>query len=556
MALPISLKCDTCQTEFPFSSGVGKCPHCGGDWLDPQYDFAAVRKIWQASLASRPQTMWRYAELLPLENPDNIISMGEGGTPLLRLQNLGLMVGHPNLYLKDERQGPTSSFKDRQASLAISTFKENNIKEIVVASTGNVGISYSAYGARAGIKLWAFLNSAVPQEKVREIALYGTEVIKVTASYDRTKKIAARFAQQKNLFYDKGVKHIAAKEAMKTVAFELAEQLGAQHMLKPDGTFVAPDWYVQAVSGGLGPVGVWKGFLELKKMGFIDRLPKLAHIQAAGCAPMVQSFNADLERATPVDIPQTLIATVATGDPGDVYPHLRQIALEHGGHFEAVSDDDAFHAMHVLAQLEGISMEPAPAMAFAGVFKMISRQIIKPTETVVVNCSGHTFPVEKYLLDDRRIKAPHNDVITQDTGEGVLSVLDNLDRRVQRIVIVEDNPNAARLLRRILQARGKYEVFEAADGKSGLQLIQKEQPDLILLDLMLPGMDGFSVLDALKSDSALKHIPVVVVTAKSLTQYDKERLAGRVQTLLRKGSFTDDDLLDDILSSLETDSNL
>ena len=153
-------------------------------------------------------------------------------------------------------------------------------------------------------------------------------------------------------------------------------------------------------------MGVWHGLLELKEMGLIDRLPKLAHNQACGCAQMVDSCNANLERATPVDIPHTLIATVATGNPGDVYPHLRKIALEYGGHFEAVSDDDAFHAMHVLAQLEGISMEPAAAMAFAGLFKMISRKIIKPDETVVVNCSGHTFPVEKYLLDDRRIKAP------------------------------------------------------------------------------------------------------------------------------------------------------
>jgi len=283
-------------------------------------------------------------------------------------------------------------------------------------------------------------------------------------------------------------------------------------------------------------------------------LPKMAHIQAAGCAPMVNSFNADLDRVKPVDIPQTLIATVATGNPGDVYPYLRQIMLTHGGHFEAVPDDESFHAMHVLAQLEGVSMEPAPAMAFAGLFKMISRQIIKPHETVVVNCSGHTFPVEKHLLDDRRIKALNQNIVTPDTGEGVLAALDNLDSRIRRIVIVEDDPHSARLFRRILEARGKYEIFVAGDGKAGLRLIQQERPDLILLDLMLPEMDGFSVLDHLKDDNALKQIPVVVVTAKSLTEYDRDRLAGRVQTLLRKGSFTDDDLLDDIFDSLETEN--
>ncbi len=554
MAAPIAIKCAACRQTFPFQSGVGQCPHCGGEWLDPIYDLSATRQIWITDLPHRPQTMWRYWELLPLLEKPNIVSMGEGYTPLLHLPNLGLMVGHPHIYLKDERQNPTGSFKDRQASLAVSTFKENNIKEFVVASTGNVGISYSAYAARSGIKVWVFLNSAVPQDKMREIALYGTEVIKVTASYDRTKKVAARFAARQGIFYDKGVKNIAAKEAMKTVAFEIAEQLGL--VFAPDaGKFIAPDWYVQAVSGGLGPVGVWKGFSELKEMGLIDRLPKMAHIQAAGCAPMVESFNAGLDRAEPVEIPHTLIATVATGNPGDVYPHLRQIVLTHGGHFEAVPDDESFHAMHVLAQLEGISMEPAPAMAFAGLFKMISRQIIKPTETVVVNCSGHTFPVEKHLLDDRRVRALHQDVITPDTGEGVLAALDNLDARIRRIVIVEDDPDAARLLQRILQVRGKYQIFHAADGEAGLNLIRREHPDLILLDLMLPKMDGFSVLDRLKNDGGLKHIPVVVITAKTLTQHDHDRLAGRVQTLLRKGKFTDDDLLDDILSTLEGSGN-
>lgn len=554
MTAPIAVKCDSCGQSFSFKPGVGQCPHCGGEWLDPLYDLPATKKIWQTDLSRRPQTMWRYWELLPLVNRENIISMGEGFTPLLHLQNLGLMVGHPHIYLKDERQNPTGSFKDRQASLAISTFKENGIKEFAVASTGNVGISYSAYAARAGIKVWAFLNSAVPQDKMREIALYGTEVIKVTASYDRTKKVAARFAKRQGVFYDKGVKNIAAKEAMKTVAFEIAEQLSA-FFSPTDGKFITPDWYVQAVSGGLGPVGVWKGFLELKEMGLVDRLPKMAHIQAAGCAPMVTAFNAGLVRAKPVEIPQTLIATVATGDPGDVYPHLRQIALTHGGHFEAIPDDESFHAMHVLAQLEGISMEPAPAMAFAGLFKMISRQIIKPTETVVVNCSGHTFPVEKHLLDDRRVRALHPDVVTPDTGEGVLAALDNLDTRIRRIVIVEDDPNAARLLQRILQVRGKYKIFHAADGEAGLTLIQQKRPDLVLLDLMLPKMDGFSVLDRMKDDGGLKHIPVVVITAKSLTRYDRDRLAGRVQTLLRKGNFTDDDLLDDILATLEDNQN-
>jgi len=484
--------------------------------------------------------------------------MGEGGTPLLKAENLGMMLGHPHLYFKDERQGPTSSFKDRQASLAISVLKEAGITEAVVASTGNVAISYSAYCARAGIKLWAFLTSTVPADKMREVALYGTEVIKVTSTYDHTKVVAARFASHKGLFIDRGVRNIAAKESMKTVAFEIAEQLG--QIMISDGArlrWYVPDWYVQAVSGGLGPVGVWKGFQELYQMGFIYKMPKLAIIQAAGCAPIVNSFKAGLTEAEVVADPQTRITTVATGNPGPVYPFLRDIVLKHGGAMETVTDEEAFRAMHVMAKMDGLSMEPAAAMACAGVFKLLSQQVIKPHEVVVVNVSGHTFPVEKHLLGDdwahtvdtaeAAALAAHSPA----PREGLMTALNRLDGRVKRVAIIEDDPDAARLLRRILQARGKYQVFEAHDGRAGLELIRREQPDLILLDLMMPELDGFTLLEIVKQEEALQDVPVIVVTAKELTPEERNRLQGQVESLLQKGSFMEEDLLEGILEALE-----
>ena len=153
--------------------------------------------------------------------------MYDGGTPLIRAVNIGMVLGLPNLYIKDERQNPTGSFKDRQASITVTTLKEVGITEIVLASTGNVAISYSAYTSRAGIKLWAFLTSLVPVEKMREVAIYGTQVIKVAASYDQTKKVAQEFAskRQKGSYLERGVRSIPALEAMKTVAFEISEQL-------------------------------------------------------------------------------------------------------------------------------------------------------------------------------------------------------------------------------------------------------------------------------------------------------------------------------------------
>jgi threonine synthase len=524
---------------------------------------------WRERIAARPFSLWRYWDLLPLHDEANILTMGEGGTPLLHATNLGMMLGRSHIYIKDERQGPTGSFKDRQASLAISVMKERGITEAVVASTGNVAISYSAYSALAGIKLWAFLTSSVPADKMREVALYGSEVVKVTGTYDQTKKVAAGFAERKGLHLDRGLKSFAAKESMKTVAFEIAEQLGwrlegggsahgARSIYPPVHDshlplFRAPDWYVQAVAGGLGPIGVWKGFRELHEMGLVDRLPKLACIQAAGCAPMVNSFEKGLEVAEPVRNPQTLITTVATGDPGMAYTFLRKVILDHGGVFEAVADDEAFRAMHVMAKMDGISMEPAAGLAFAGLFKMVSAGIVKPQDVVVVNCSGHTFPVEKHLLGDawaRSLDASEGERAGL-TEEGLLTSLDRLDTRVQRIAIIEDDADARRLLRRVLQARGDYQIFEAEGGRQGIELVRHHKPDLVLLDLMMPDVDGFEVLETIRADGELAETRIIVITAKSLTASERRRLSGQIELLLQKGSFMDDDLLEDILETLK-----
>ena len=562
-------ECPSCLHREPLERPGLTCPACGGEWLDAAYEYESLSRRWRDRIAARPFSLWRYWDLLPLRDEANILAMGEGGTPLLHATNLGLMLGRSHIYVKDERQGPTGSFKDRQAALAISVMKEQGITEAVVASTGTVAISYSAYSALAGIKLWAFLTSSVPADKMREVALYGSEVIKVTGTYDQTKKVAADFAERKGLHLDRGLKSFAAKESMKTVSFEIAEQLGWR--LDGGGSaqgagsiyppilnshlplFRAPDWYVQAVSGGLGPIGVWKGFKELHEMGLIDRLPKLACIQAAGCAPMVNSFEKGLEVAEPVRNPQTLITTVATGYPGLAYTFLRKVILEHGGAFEAATDDEAFRAMHVMAKMDGISMEPASGLAFAGLFKMVSAGVVKPQDVVVVNCSGHTFPVEKHLLGDawaRNLDASEGERAGL-TEEGLLTSLDSLDTRVQRIAIIEDDADARRLLRRVLQARGDYQIFEAEGGRQGIDLVRRYRPDLVLLDLMMPDVDGFEVLETIRADGELAETRIIVITAKSLTANERRRLSGQIELLLQKGSFMDDDLLEDILETLE-----
>jgi threonine synthase len=544
------LGCNKCEWQEPYLRMRSECPACGNDLLDMAYDYDRVRWKWDAEYAKRPFNMWRYRELLPLRDITNRVTMGEGGTSLFRAHNAGMMLGLRHLYVKDERQGPTGSFKDRQASLAISVLREMGVTEAVLASTGNVAISYSAYSTHAGIKLWAFLPSMVPGEKMREIALYGTEVIKVTGTYDQAKLVAQDFVKARGLHYDRGFKSIAARESMKTLGFELAEQLAGILGPSDRAPLQTPDWYFQAVSGGMGPVGVWKAFQELKEMGLVDRLPKLASIQVSGCAPMVNSFHKGLEVAEPVLNPQTLVSTIATGNPGAAYPYLRNVVLEHGGAFVKVADEEAFRAMHVMAKMDGISMEPAAAVAFAGLFKMVSQGQIQPHDVIVVNCSGHTFPVEKFLLGDdweRSVEVASESGTTPEVyEEGLLASLENLDQRTRRIAIIEDNLDSARLLRRVLQAQGDYQIDEAHNGREGLEMVRKNPPDLILLDLMMPEVDGFAVIDALKAEERLQDIPVIVVTAQELTSAEKRRLDGQVHRLLQKGTFLSTDIVEDI----------
>ncbi len=560
MVKDFSYRCNQCGHTATYDKLISTCPACDSMWLDPIYDLKKAAAIWKQDLLARDPTMWRYWEVLPVLDKKHIVSLGEGWTPLIRTENLGSMLGHRNIYIKDERQGPTASFKDRQASLAISVLKESDIREIVVASTGNVAISYSAYCARTGIKLWAFLDSNVPHEKMREVTLYGTEVIKVSDNYDTTKHVAAQFAEHRNLFLDKGIRSMAAREAMKTIAFEIAEQLGRRQ----GKNWAAPDWYIQAVSGGMGPIGVWRGFKELYDMGLIDKIPKLAIIQTDGCAPMVNSYHKGLEISEIVYTPTSIINVLSTGNPGLAYPYLRNLVLTYGGAFVKVDDQASFKALRVMAQLEGLSMEPASSVACAGLIKMIQEQMISPDEIVVVNASGHTFPIEKQILENESVKS-HTRVqnlekhvvenmqapVSPLRQEGLLMALERLDDRVQSIVIVEDEPDARVLLRRVLQYKRKYKIYEAPDGANGLDLIRSKKPDLVLLDLMMPEIDGFEILDTMKSDQELRDIPVIVITAKDLTSEDYQRLSGRIESLLQKGEFMEEELFESISDVLK-----
>ena len=542
MTRPKVLECSQCgqqQPYQPFTAAV--CAACGSQWLEGRYDYEAFKREVLRGLPGRTFNIWRYHDLLPLDAPSALDLYPAGGTPLWLSQRFAPALGHGKVHIKDERYGPTSSFKDRQAAVAVAAMVEFGVREAVIASTGNAAVAYAAACARAGIKLWVFMTSLVPQGKLREAALFGAEVIRVSGNYDQTKQIAADFAARRNLLLDRGASSIPARESMKTIAFEIVEQLGWR----------APDWYLQSVSGGMGPLGVFQGFRELQRMGLIDRIPKLAVIQAAGCSPMVNAFKAGKAIAEPV-IPDTRIIILSTGDPGKSYTCLWDLTQKYGGAMEAVSDAEAFAAMRSLAKSEGMAVEPAAAVAFAGLEKLVHGGIISPEETVVVNCTGHTFPVEKHVLDEQfAVDVQLSDSQAPAPREGLQAAIENLDERATTILLVDDNQDDAQLIQRLLESRKAYRIFQARDGWEGLTLARQRRPDLIVSDLMMPGLDGFGLVEELRKDPRTREIPILVVSAKDITTEERRRLNGHIEAVYQKGSLPPRKFVEQVIQVIE-----
>jgi CheY-like chemotaxis protein len=314
-------------------------------------------------------------------------------------------------------------------------------------------------------------------------------------------------------------------------------------------------------------LGVLKGFGELHAAGLIDRIPRIGVVQVEGCAPMVRAWERGLARAEPVQ-PDTLVIVLATGDPGPAYRILKEANDRNGGAMVAVGDGDTFRAMRRLARLEGFSMEPAASVAFAGLDKLLADGHIRPGECVVVNCSGHTFSAEKHALEDRHMV--HLEMETPLAGEvcadgqmlpvragasgslkdGMVAALEQLDEQITTIVIIEDNPHDSRLIRRLLQSYKRYRIFEAHTGLDGLDLVRQRRPDLVMLDLTMPEMDGFAVLEALKADERTRDIPVVIISAKSLTPDEWRYLRRHTRSIWQKGGFSARELASHVVEML------
>jgi len=356
------IQCFDCGKIYSKDQIVFQCK-CGGS-LDVIYNYKEIkRKITWHLLRKRPFNHWRYREFFPVTDNKNIISLGEGGTPLVKSKN------SDKTYFKLEGLNLTGSFKDRGTTVEISKAREFNIKKVACASTGNMGASISAYCARASMKAKIFLPRNIRKTIVKQIQVHGADIEIVRGPYAAAEE-KANLEHKKTGIYLMG-DYPYRGEGEKSVAYEIIDDI------KPDYIF-CPIGNATLISA------VWKGLKELKICGLIKKMPKLVGVQAKGCAPVVRAFNQNKEMKL-VKNPKTIATAIACGYPIDGHKALKALK-ECKGKAIAVSDNEILKARRELAKKQGIDAEPSGAVAYAGLKKLnLPKNKIK---VVIVSGSG------------------------------------------------------------------------------------------------------------------------------------------------------------------------
>jgi len=372
-----------CGHEYGPVKGLYTCEKCGGK-LDVTYDYDGIAaKIDRKELAERPSGVWKYFELLPLMDKKNIVTLGEGGTPLIKAKNLGQQLKLKNLYIKDETRNPTSSFKDRPMSVGVSKAVEFGARTVVCASSGNAAIALSAYAAKAGIKCYTFVPVGAPASKIAQLSMHGAVVVrpKIKGEGDPTYKLMLE-SREKFGWHpipSGGAFNPYQPEGSKTISYEVCEQLDWQ----------APDWVVVPSGAGTLISGNAKGYFEFEQLGLIKQAPKLASIQSEGCAPIV---NALRDGTPPYEIPTWPNPKTVAGGLVDPYPWDADTAIpsirRSKGTAATVSDAEILDAEKSLARSEGIFAEPSGSAGFAGLRKLLESGAIDRSDVVVVEVTG------------------------------------------------------------------------------------------------------------------------------------------------------------------------
>jgi len=372
------LECGRCGKSHPATEPQNLCTVCDKPLL-ARYDMTALAQVWsKESLAHRPEDMWRYREILPIVNEENIVSLGEMMTPLLRAKQLGDALKLKSLWIKDESQMPTGTFKARGLAMAVSKAKEFGLTELVIPSAGNAATALSVYAVRAGMRAHIFMPQDAPAFNLETTRLAGAQVELVGGLITDAGRIVAERKEQEGWFDVSTLKEPYRVEGKKTMGFELAEQLGWR----------LPDVIIYPTGGGTGIVGMWKAFDELEQLGWMDaKRPRMVSVQATGCAPIVKAFH---EGKLEAEFWQDA-STVAAGlrVPKAIGDFLILNALKQsGGTAVTVSDAEILNAMNELASSEGVLACPEGAATVAGLKTLRENGMIKSDEEVVLFNTG------------------------------------------------------------------------------------------------------------------------------------------------------------------------
>ena len=373
------LECTACGLLHDSRELQTICTACS-KVLYPRYDLAAVRtEIFTEDLRYREQTMWRYFEVLPVLDPLNVATLGEGGTPLLRTHQLADTLGCTDLYIKDESQNPTGSFKARGMAAAISKAKELGARSVMVPSAGNAAGAMAAYAARGGIEAHLFMPKTTPNSNILESGITGAHVELVDGHIGDAGRIGRDRATTVPMFDMSTMKEPYRVEGKKTLGYEIAEALGWR----------LPDVIIYPTGGGTGLLGMWKAFGEMEELGWLQgkHRPRMIAVQAAGCAPVVKAFHEGADQCEPWQNPHTLAAGLRVPGPYADYLIL-QCLRESGGTALTVTDEEALAAVPELASTEGIFPCPEGAATLAALKKLLVDKMVDQNERIVLLNTG------------------------------------------------------------------------------------------------------------------------------------------------------------------------
>lgn len=374
----ISFVCDKCGAEIGLREHVNLCPFCGG-LLEVCYDLAALRKDGARFYRGKVHSIWRYDRLMPpVRDRKNIVTLGEGGTPLIRSKYLGPSLGTENLYFKNDTVMPTGSFKDRGYSLAVSYATDIGIKDGFTYSSGNAGTSFAAYSRRAGFNSTVLVEYLSSDTKKAMIMLYGANAAELHFdSFAQIAEMLDRAITELKLYQFVNFMNPIRHEGMKTFAYEIFEQLKA-----------VPDYSFHPMGTGGGVYGTWKGFKELREIGVTDKVPRMVAVQPECVAWLKEAIDGGADEGRLFgDSTRTIAQSICGNSPLQGGRRLINCIRASGGFASAVSDEEILQAMRDAAQ-EGLGIEPSSAAAVAAFKKAVCEGRIKSSDTVVCVLTG------------------------------------------------------------------------------------------------------------------------------------------------------------------------